>query len=318
MAAATATQGAHFTQMIYVKNNANNKILALKEFTEKDLEAKLSLSLPDDAVDLTVYAYCNLHGLWSARVLERKIESIEKAGVLTVASPGSWAGKEAGHAPRVTVDPTGTKVTVFAKHEMVPAGGAKPEHHIDLLYLRDAKTKALLGVAELAPNGEAKAEFTVPAGTTQVVAYAKCNLHGVWSQVANVAPAVVRNETTEASIKTLENGAVYTAANEGPFVGKAATHVPTMTVTGTTVQVTVPHEMKVANRRVQPPVAAHYVTTIYLRDQNDTVIAQAALAPPRNAQATASFTLPPGVSLVTAYAVCNQHGAWASKIKSAL
>lgn len=98
--------------------------------------------------------------------------------VYTKDAPGRWAGKEALHAPMVTVN--GGKVTIVTPH---PMGAA---HFIVKHTLLDAAGK-VLGEKTFA-NTDATAESThqLPDGFKGVLCAASfCNLHDLW--VAQVA-----------------------------------------------------------------------------------------------------------------------------------
>ena len=73
-------------------------------------------------------------------------------------------------------------VTVSLTHGMA----AEPEHYIPYVYVKDAASGAIIGLKEFKATDAApvSAEFEVPAGTTSVVPFAYCNLHGMWSAPA--------------------------------------------------------------------------------------------------------------------------------------
>jgi desulfoferrodoxin (superoxide reductase-like protein) len=100
---------------------------------------------------------------------------------------------------------------------------------------------------------------------------------------------------------------VNSAADEGIWPGKAATHVPTVVIDKASGTATV--------SSTHPMTEAHWLTTIYVRDQDGVVIhliefvargASASIA------ATTSFSIPSGTTAMTAYAYCNLHDAWST------
>ena len=110
---------------------------------------------------------------------ESKVTSLEEADVLSATEPGEWEGKEGSHVPEVTDNGDGT-VTLSTPHGMTPPSDDDAEHYIDVIYLKD-QNGTVIGLAEFtAEDEEAITTITLPAGTTQVVGYSSCNLHGLW------------------------------------------------------------------------------------------------------------------------------------------
>ena len=104
-----------------------------------------------------------------------------------------------------------------------------------------------------------------------------------------------------------ESNGVNRADDEGVWPGKAATHVPAIVVDKARGTATV--------SSTHPMTEAHWLTTIYVRDQDGVVIhlieflargADAATT------ATTTFSIPSGTTSMTAYAYCNLHDAWSS------
>jgi desulfoferrodoxin-like iron-binding protein len=98
--------------------------------------------------------------------------------IFTRSDPGAWGGKEDSHVPMIAYEKTdtGLKVTVAVSHEM----NAETPHYIMLIKLKDGEGN-LLGEKEFqATDEKAEAIFEVPTIPSKLVAYEKCNLHGVW------------------------------------------------------------------------------------------------------------------------------------------
>jgi desulfoferrodoxin-like iron-binding protein len=116
-----------------------------------------------------------------------------------------------------------------------------------------------------------------------------------------------RNAEFEAEAALLEGGQVHSSASPLPGASLAA-HVPLLSMAGDTATVRVPH----------PMTSEHYITTVYLRDQDDIVLALYAFAQPVPGEDEASVdqAIPVFVPVraVTAYAHCNQHGVWKSDV----
>jgi len=64
---------------------------------------------------------------------------------------------------------------------------------------------------------------------------------------------------------------------------------------------------------LHPMSSSHYISTIYIKDQNDDVVFLLQFDPNAIVSSTipvATFTLPPSVTSVTPYEYCNLHGLW--------
>ncbi len=98
--------------------------------------------------------------------------------------PGAWGGKEDSHVPHVEVQKTesGLTVTVSVNHEMNPE---KP-HYIMWIQLRDGDDNLLGEKRFQAEDAKAEAVFNLTDGPSKLVAYEKCNLHGLWKEEVEV------------------------------------------------------------------------------------------------------------------------------------
>jgi len=107
-----------------------------------------------------------------------------------------------------------------------------------------------------------------------------------------------------------------------PNPGKATNHLPVLAIAsnGTvTVSLAEPHPMVRENGTTR----AHWITTMYVRDQDGLVIGfrdfgQLEVKPQFEGRNNPSltFSLPPGTTRVRAFSYCNQHDAWASDFKA--
>ena len=244
---------------------------------------------------------------------------LEGAGpIYNAANPGPWAGKEPKHVPTLTL--SGKNVVVEVPHEMKPSDGGLGEHYITTIYVRDEQGEIVFLAEYKVTDPAAKAVFPLPEGATAatLTAYAHCNLHGLWSSrtlAAIPSDAGAPDPAWATRARELEAAGVYSATEEGPWPGKAPKHVPIVEAAKGVVQVSVPHEMRPASTPdAGAPgdagaLPAHYVGTIYIKNQEGIVIGLKEL------QATsplpvALFSLPPGTTSVTAFAWCNLHGTW--------
>mmetsp|Transcript_113197 Transcript_113197/g.315185 ORF Transcript_113197/g.315185 Transcript_113197/m.315185 type:complete len:329 (-) Transcript_113197:99-1085(-) len=88
-------------------------------------------------------------------------------------------------------------------------------------------------------------------------------------------------------------------------------HTPYITINGTTATVTVgdgsPYHPMVAST---DPNQVHFVTHIYVMDQDGDIVNEQVLNPEGVDKAQVSFKIPAGVMALTAYEFCNLHGLW--------
>jgi desulfoferrodoxin (superoxide reductase-like protein) len=113
------------------------------------------------------------------------------------------------------------------------------------------------------------------------------------------------NEAWEALAVTAEGTMIYDASTPwSDGTAKAGSHVPAVALDGTAAIVTTPHSLD----------SGHYITMIYLRDQDGVIVAlEEFSAPSTEAESQiASFSVPAHVTSVTAYSHCNQHDVWRS------
>ena len=107
------------------------------------------------------------------------------------------------------------------------------------------------------------------------------------------------NQDWEDLAGMLEAEGVFTVANPGIWAGKEGSHTPAAVVAGSEVTVVTTHGMD----------PDHWITTLYIRDQNGVVVGLAELDASSPA-GEATFVLPAGTTAVTPYAHCNDHGLW--------
>jgi superoxide reductase len=96
------------------------------------------------------------------------------AGVIyTSDNPGKWAGKEGGHAPKVTVE--GSKASIVTPHPMT-------EKHFIVRHTLVTTDGKVLGEKTFVPtDGKAASSFELPAGQSgKLYATSFCNLHDFW------------------------------------------------------------------------------------------------------------------------------------------
>lgn len=112
------------------------------------------------------------------------VEGSEEDIIYTRQNPGPWGDKVEGHVPRISWEKTENRliVTVYVNHEM----NAEKPHYIMWVMLKDGDGN-LLGEKDLLSSDErAEVTFELTNVPAKLVAYEKCNLHGVWMEEAVV------------------------------------------------------------------------------------------------------------------------------------
>lgn len=113
---------------------------------------------------------------------------------------------------------------------------------------------------------------------------------------------IATNDAWEALAATKEAGGVYTTANPGKWAGKEGAHAPLLSWDG----------VRFLTVEAKHPMGTdHWITVIYIRNQNGIVIGLQEFSSTDPA-AIVVFSLPNGTTGVTAFAHCNLHDAWAT------
>ncbi|MEM7679032.1 MAG: desulfoferrodoxin family protein [Myxococcota bacterium] len=118
------------------------------------------------------------------------------------------------------------------------------------------------------------------------------------------------NTNWELRAAALRATGLYTSIDPGIWAGKELSHTPALSIdaSGTVATVEVPHEMD-----SEEP---HWITAIWIEDQNGVVVGMRELGP-NDVAARVQFPVRAGTTLLTAYAHCNLHDTWMSLPKSA-
>jgi len=117
-------------------------------------------------------------------------------------------------------------------------------------------------------------------------------------------PCGAVSEEVCAQAAALEADAVYSAAQPGPWQGKAASHVPQVSFRSGAVELVTRHGMS----------PEHWIDAQYVRDQDGALIGFASHVG-TDEEARAVFSLPPGTTAITAYSHCNVHGDWSAPVR---
>jgi len=233
----------------------------------------------------------------------------------------------AKHTPYINISGSEATVTVgdgSPYHPMSAGTDASTVHFITHIYVLD-QDGGFVAMSALDPSQSsiARLTFTIPENTTALKAYEWCNLHGLWeSSVVGVSPGTSAKTCGVASLaQTLWPSVHYDFelqqswppfSSSGPFTeDMGAKHTPYITVSGDQATVEVgdgsPYHPMVASA---DPNTVHFITHIYVLDQNQGIVAMKALDPNGVDMASMNFTIPAGATSLTAYEWCNKHGLW--------
>ena len=211
-------------------------------------------------------------------------------------------------------------------HPMVASGDPSQVHWVNHIYVMDQNDK-IIALKAMDPTDGVPAQFsfTVPEGVTQLTAYEFCNLHGLWKGPTFNTEGTGETGTTEAicmksdvppnSYESWHADFIRRQALPPFEVSEAYTpdgkHTPYITLNGSTGTVIVGpadnmHPM-VGGDHENPP---HWISDIYVVDQNEKIIAFQALDPNGVDIATFDFVVPESATELTAYEWCNIHGFW--------
>lgn len=222
----------------------------------------------------------------------------------TEQDPGPWNEKIDIHQPIVyAAMADDRRVRLWAEvrdankdlnHEM------SVEHYIERLMLVDefynviADRSFLYGV-----DSRLVATVELPAGVTQIHAFALCNLHGWWRRTYNVEDLKVS--------PIGDSRRAYTASQPGVFGEHTASHIP---VLGRRPDGRLSVEVgDRAQNKLHAQDANHYIEMVSIYDQNDQLRVTAFLGPHAK-EAIFNFDFLGGTQKVRVLALCNNYGWW--------
>lgn len=266
--------------------------------------------------DATVADYCStIHAEFTRRQLSEH----------NVATPYDQSSG-AKHTPFITLEGGMATVTVGdgnPYHPMTASSDPSLVHFISHIYVMDQDEK-IVHLATLDPEEGAPAvtTFEIPAGATSLTAYEWCNLHGLWMgptvaiegdgtampSCGLVHPPEAAWPSIHADLTRMQSEPPFSAST--PYTEESgAKHTPYITLSedGKSGSVVVGTE------QVYHPMSAdspHWITVIYITDENENIIAMKNLDPDGVDKAEMTFDVPEGVSEVTAWEFCNRHGLW--------
>jgi len=231
----------------------------------------------------------------------------------------------AKHTPYITVSGSEATVTVGdgnPYHPMTASTNASTVHFVTHIYVLD-QDDGFVAMSPLDPSHSniAQLNFTIPEGTTSLKAYEWCNLHGLWeSSVVNVTPGTpaktcglspLVSTLWPSVIADLDLQQSWPPHNKSAPYTDGAKHTPYIFLSGNQATVEVgdgsPYHPMVAST---DPNTVHFITHIYVLDQNQDIVIMKALNPNGVDKASINFTVPEGITSLTAYEWCNLHGLW--------
>ena len=267
-------------------------------------------------IDMAVGDYCStIHSDFTRRqLLEHSVDT-----------PYDETGG-AKHVPFIEIENGMATVTVGDGnpfHPMVASEDPSTVHFVSHIYVMDQDGN-IVHLENLDPvqGAPAVTSFEIPSGTTSLTAYEWCNLHGLWvGPTVDVAtegttmPTCSLVHPTEASWPSIHADLVRMQSNppfseSSPYTETSgAKHTPYITLSedGTSGSVVVGTEEVYHPMDGEKP---HWVTVIYITDENDTIIAMKNLDPNDVDKAEMTFDIPEGVKEVSAWEFCNLHGLW--------
>lgn len=222
-------------------------------------------------------------------------------------------------------------------HPMVNSSDANIIHWIDTIWIEN-QLGEIICMRRLSANEPAPAMLTcrIPKGTMKMTAYQHCNRHGTFMGQTLTIDSVQTDSdeqrkcdlsacggwSSDAAVCTssvIEYWRIYqmefdkTAATDGNTNLK---HKPSLSILGNgSATVTVGAENVKDGVTTFHPMSAstdtsvvHWINSIWVVDQSDTVIASREFMPDDTGPATFTFTIPTGVTKVRAYEYCNKHG----------
>eukprot|EP00930_Biecheleria_cincta_P021105 TRINITY_DN15717_c0_g1_i4.p1 TRINITY_DN15717_c0_g1~~TRINITY_DN15717_c0_g1_i4.p1 ORF type:complete len:2701 (+),score=424.75 TRINITY_DN15717_c0_g1_i4:78-8105(+) len=224
-----------------------------------------------------------------------------------------------------------------AIHPMVNSSDANVIHWIDTIWIEN-QLGDIVCMRRLLADEPAPATLTcrIPKGTMRLTAFQHCNKHGTYKGQTLIIDSVQTDSSeqrkcdlsscggwsSDAAVCTssvTEYWRIYnkefdkTVATDGNTNLK---HKPSMTVHGNgSATVTVGAENTNNGVTTFHPMSAstdtavvHWINSIWVVDQTDTVIASREFMPDAAGPATFTFTVPAGVTKIRVYEYCNKHG----------
>lgn len=233
----------------------------------------------------------------------------------------------AKHTPFLTTEDGMATVTVGDGNPFHPMSGFTPGssmiHFITHVYVMDQDGNTVF-INALDPTVDTVATktFEIPEGASTLTAYSWCNLHGLWE-----GPTIEVNGGTGSGICTVAQveGTAWPSYNADfvhiqsmpPFLATTpytiedgTKHTPFITISEDLTSASVVVGNEEAFHPMNGGDAPHWITSVYITNQNKEIISMQMLDPTDVTKAEMTFDIPEGTESVTAWAFCNLHGLW--------
>eukprot|EP00746_Dinoflagellata_sp_MGD_P157018 gnl/MRDRNA2_/MRDRNA2_86071_c0_seq2.p1 gnl/MRDRNA2_/MRDRNA2_86071_c0~~gnl/MRDRNA2_/MRDRNA2_86071_c0_seq2.p1 ORF type:complete len:437 (+),score=48.54 gnl/MRDRNA2_/MRDRNA2_86071_c0_seq2:142-1452(+) len=227
------------------------------------------------------------------------------------------------NTPYLTVmGATATVVVGKHPHPMIESEDPDLMHFVTHIYVLDQTGKCVaMEYFDPSTDSEAHMTFSIPASATTLQPYEYWNREGLWAgpavAVSNKLTAISNRRSVNPSswkyiIADLYRQHKKDHNDPGPFLGHPKEkHTPYISFHADKVRVTVGndhafHCMKDSTN----PAEVHYITYIYMLDENNKCVAMEAPDPVGVERCIVEFDVPKGVHRLTPYSMCNLHGLW--------
>jgi desulfoferrodoxin (superoxide reductase-like protein) len=267
--------------------------------------------------------------LWQVEIAELKRRQKSEHGLDKFVGNG----KEE-HTPYLTISGSKAIVVVgcgvqgnyFHFHPMKASEDPDEVQYVTHIYVVD-QTGECVAMKHLDPVSEDKVQMTfdIPPSATTLTPYEYSNKQGLWEGPEVTVPQITPMANRQRPVHPILNPDAWkyiiadlyrqhkkdhkkAEAFEGSDKEK---HVPYLAFHGDKMRVTVGndnayHVMKDST----DPEGVHYVTYLYVLDQDNNCVAMEAPDPTGVERCVVEFAIPKGATKLTPYEYCNLHGLW--------
>ncbi|KAJ9449941.1 hypothetical protein DIPPA_27312 [Diplonema papillatum] len=255
------------------------------------------------------------------------------------------------HLPVQKFDSGFALVTVGlgAGHPTVASEDPGEVHYIASIYVVDDESDTVVAMAEFTATsaGPPSLRFKVSQSVSSLTPFALCNKHGLFQGESAVSPYYHRDAPSFCELNVCSSNELgldsdhqcaqfsvlkaealrrqessFSTTSAFPPSDSNAKHTPfiTLDADSSTGKVTVglgtvsgdPSDPTHPTTFSMDPTLLHFIELIYVEDQLGRVVAAGQLTVVDVEPAVLGFTIPTGVTHLTAFALCNQHGLFAS------
>lgn len=241
--------------------------------------------------------------------------------------PESYVAK---HTPVISQSGVDNQITVTVGpqgnyHPIVPTGVTV--HFINYIYVVDQDSKTI-EFKTMNPTGTSppiSATFDVPAGVTKLKVFAYCNLHGLFGSDWFDIPTSWQVSTIQRQECTIQPPSMeacesyhkdFLLRQQREFDETSAytetdsnkKHIPYITLADDKGSASIIVGVEGLYHPMNGPT--HWLTEIWVVDQDDKIIKWIPLDPTGKDKAQVTFDVPAGTTKLTAYVWCNLHGLY--------